>query len=356
MVIDIKDIFNSRSLKYILEVDDDATHGSVIQAARTHKWNLSSTYLSMLCREGEAITNAGRWELSRHAARVDEYKRVRDMAFGLGAVAVSKGIGIAELYPHGISRHSGDLDLVVPDTESAWNIAAELRRVHPEAQVDLTLFDSGRQVAIAVAWPSSEWVLDKELWVDLVPTPFLGDGANVPARAFPEAASAHAQNIMALAEERFQRPFGPTDVFDTAVLISRQNADDVVQLALDMRLCPELQELVEHCRQYVEIDLGESAAEKLALGVQPELDRRAHAGGAGGESIEGPLPTGLWYGMDLSLIARAESHGTVQRIGDGYAMATPVGWYFLVRGSVVRREDFEAAHAFVSSHGGLMRL
>jgi hypothetical protein len=149
-----------------------------------------------------------------------------------------------------------------------------------------------------------------------------------------------AADLLALAEERFQRPFGVKDIVDVLVLsrVADLNVQDLARYADEYLLAPELRELLGLADGYVNIGCLDKVREMIEDAARKELARRDAVAPIAGSTcaVHGYL-----------LMERAWDNGfspaVVHRWDEGSILRTPVGDYLLVSGAVVKVAEYEEA-------------
>lgn len=316
----------------------------VIRAARRYKWGYPVTVMSMMRGEGMTLSPGAEAEVARHSSRVKTYERVVRLVSDLGPLWVCKGPSIASRYPEGILRHSGDLDLVFADEDAVWSAARFLIDTLDVFDVTLTYFGPGNHLLVVLRWAGDDSLLDSEYSVDLMTTPFAGDGAQVFARTVPRMECLASLNLLCIAEERFQRSFGVSDMVDALVLLSVDGSlDEAVDRSIEMHLAPELLELVCSTGRAFARDVG-GVPRDLISAVEAEMSRRdrqeARAMGDG-ETVDffEHLDAGrYWFGIPADLCARSAVPTRAATEG-GYRLDTPIGIFL-----AVAKHEYEVEH------------
>jgi hypothetical protein len=337
------------SLLYkVLDVPEEDGPGRLLFAARKEHHTLPYLVLSAIHREGGAMSDAARHELARAERRVRHYERVLDRVTARVPVSPVKGPLIATSYPEDLLRPQGDLDLVTDGEADLWRAIRVLMADTPLYVGVSVLGVATRHLVVTLTWPPEDPLLDPELRVEVCTAALVGDYAAVPIRAaLPEDVT--TANLLALAEERFQRPFHARDAIDLH-MIDRTPCPDVpvlAEAAHDYHLAPELRELVLHAGRRA--PLGRLAELDTALKEYDHRERRRRADhdpahvprGTAADSLAQGRPL---YGMPLRSTGRADwERSHIHFFGSSGLLRTPVGDYLLVADEKVGWDEYEAA-------------
>jgi hypothetical protein len=199
--------------------------------------------------EGGPVPPQARDELEFWRRQMTAYA---DVFAGLATLGLSaqKGPQLARLYPRGWLRQSTDLDLFAAGRAPVWDAARTLVADGWEVAALTVLVAEGEPgVTLEVGRPSDRPDLLREQKVELASLAFAGNQLGVPAvrtlgNDVPAESPVH--QLVALVEERFQRPFRDRDVLDAALLLEEMGDGERALLAavLDStRLWPEWREL-----------------------------------------------------------------------------------------------------------------
>ncbi|MYU25367.1 nucleotidyltransferase family protein [Streptomyces sp. SID8352] len=333
----------------VLDVPEENGPGHLLFAARKQHYTLPYLVLSVLAREGSPMSEAARGELARAQRRADHYRAVLARVAAEVPVRVLKGPLLAACYPEGVLRPQGDLDLVTADEPELWQVVRLLLAERPEHVGVSVLGAPERHVVVTLSRPAEDPLLDPELRYEVATAALVGDHGTVPIRAAMPT-NAPTANLLALAEERFQRPFHPRDALDIHRLGSGSvpSLPGLVAAATEYHLAPELRELLEYADGLVPLGVLAPLAEALVAAEAAERGRRAAVPAAG------PLPRDTaaaladgrpLYGLPLR---RVEGRGDwtrarIHRFGGEALLLTPVGDYLMVTGETVSRERHAAA-------------
>lgn len=339
----------------VLDVPEDFGPGHLLFAARRQHYTLPYLVLSALAREGVPMSGAARGELDRARRRAAHYGAVLDRVAAEVPVRPLKGPLLARAYPEDLLRPQGDLDLVTVGEPDLWR-AVRLLMADGPRHVGVTVLGAPqRHVVVTLSGPAEDPLLDPELRVEVATAALVGDQVAVPIRAAMPA-DALASNLLALAEERFQRPFHARDAIDLHQLgrSAVPSTAELVAAAASYHLAPELAELLAYAGDRVPLgSLAPLAGHALATEADAERARRAAvpASAPPAPGAEAALAAGVpLYGMPLrrtaeQLAARSGwERARVHRFGgDEALLLTPVGDYLLVTGELVGQERYDAA-------------
>jgi hypothetical protein len=259
---DLGDPATLRQLLISRGVPADADDEALLAAARSAKHKLHITVLSARESTGQSLSPEQKAELEAYRQRLERYRAAWTIVAGAAPHAqVVKGWTIGDHYPPGLLRSAGDLDVVCRPDE-LWAAARALIDRGWELEA-LTLFPAGGrsrpsgdasswcQIALVVTRPGDCDLIDEPLDVELR-TADVATSIRVPAwrhsgASMPPAAA----NVLALAAERWERPFRTRDIYDLAILADQ--LDPAGLEALDgaltaTMLWPQLRELARLLR------------------------------------------------------------------------------------------------------------
>ncbi|MDJ0381791.1 nucleotidyltransferase family protein [Streptomyces sp. G-G2] len=343
----------------VLDVSEDFGPGYLLFAARKQHYTLPYLVLSALAREGAPMSEAARGELARAQRRAAHYEAVLERVAAEVPVRPVKGPLLARAYPPDLLRPQGDLDLVTVGEPDLWRAVRLLMADRPRHVGVSVLGAPERHVVVTLSGPAEDPLLDPELRVEVATAALVGDQGAVPIRAVMPA-DVLTSNLLALAEERFQRPFHPRDAIDlhqlgrSADLSAGLSPPELVAAASLYHLAPELAELLAYAQEKAPLGaLAPLVGDALAAAADAERARRAAvpADAPLAPGAEAALAAGVpLYGMPLrrteeQLAARAGwERARVHRFGgDEALLLTPVGDYLLVTGELVGQEQYDAA-------------
>ncbi|MGW2376309.1 hypothetical protein [Kitasatospora sp. NPDC001683] len=354
-------------LHELLDVEDHWPPIVLLRNARAVRGHLPPLVLSVAELAGSAMGPGSRDELRRMRDRAALYERITADLDTVRGARVLKGPSLAARYPAGVLRPLGDLDVVVPDEAALWDAARLVLRDWPVDELDVSLLDDGgtRHLLVTLRWPAEDPMLDPEPKIEISTFAYPGEPGLVPMRATPPEDRLLA-DVLALAEERFQRPFTAKDRLDLAVVLASAEAPvaALVAAAEHYHLAPELLELCESVRTVPSLRTGvpDELTAALAGPAARETDRRAAAGApdAPAEGTDGPAWAGTSPEVAAALAAGQPVHGLLLRrpeqpgpdllsrtrtVGAGTLLATPIGDFLLVTGELVDPEQYQAALA-----------
>ncbi|MGW1065167.1 hypothetical protein ACWD4F_11725 [Streptomyces aureus] len=237
----------------LLGTGPTASREAVLRTARDGRHKLAATLLSLWARDGEELTEAESAELRLHRARVEHYREVwsRLRAVAPGA-SLLKGMTIAGLYPPGVLRAAGDLDVVCAGHADLWSCA---RRLTADGW-DLAAFTvsparkgDGVPVHLGAEFRSPAPESSPDPYAVGLFTAEIVTDVRAPARRLTRPSrSPLAACAVALVAERWERPFRTRDLLDLALLLQHLDDEGVRQLRTDLAktgLWPEWREAMD---------------------------------------------------------------------------------------------------------------
>jgi hypothetical protein len=323
-------------------VDEEDGLRALVTAARAAGHTLPPFVMSLARANGIPLGSGASDELVRVGARIAEYRAIADeITTSIPGARIVKGPTLAGDYPDGVLRPAGDLDVIVRDEHDLWRAAHLVQRRHVLDPVEFTLLDTGstRHVVLSVYWPADDPVLDEDLCVELCTPAFVGDLTSVPIRPrLPE--DTWLANLLAICEERFQRPYKTKDLFDLLILGEHAPADlePLAATVIDYRLAPELIELIEYAEtERVPVGPLRSVAALLVDAARSERERRQSA----------QKDVTARYGFALGPMAARPEREVVHlhEFSQGVLALTPIGDFLLVEEEIVKRRQYDAAVA-----------
>ncbi|MEU9986947.1 hypothetical protein AB0E10_09110 [Streptomyces sp. NPDC048045] len=338
----------------LLDLHEEATPYETVTAAGRVSQAFRALVMTAAAREGVIGTGSAD-ELRRRAERTAFYARVQRSCEPLGARPL-KGLSLAAWYPDDLPRPMNDLDLVVPDTAALWRVVGALVADYGPREMDLTVLDGeARHFVVALSWPGADPLLDYETRVEILTCALTGDQGAVPLRpGLPQ--DPLAAGLLAVAEERFQRPFNGKDVVDVMMALAPGRTLDLPLLARtadEFSLAPELGELLElfagteQDTAHLPSGFG-TLVTALAEASSRELRRRENwrqRHSAADPADPGPLR----HGMRLTPVEpgprphRATDAATLHAFDGGTLLLTPVADFLLVTGALVDPALYDAA-------------
>lgn len=243
--------FDSALLTRVLEVCSEESGGpeETVLLIRQRESSFGPTMYSTWEREGQPLNPALRYELDLQRDRVQRYREVTAVVAERVPHAVPlKGLQVAALYPPGVVRYMNDLDYVVPDEPTLWQLAGLL--VELEWDIESATFAMlGGELHIMVAFRRpNEDRYALPFGVEIATHVTLGDLSGVPpiirlpsAWRVPEV-----KNLVMLLFERFEQRYRARDIVDAALQFDALGRDRFPLLAKEIQrlgLWPEYAEL-----------------------------------------------------------------------------------------------------------------
>lgn len=332
-------------LRRLIDVDEDESLDVIVHTARMNNRLLPQLVLSVLEKAGVELGSGSRDELERARDRAACYQDVCDEVISATSARVVKGPSLAALYPEGLCRPVGDLDVVVENEEGLWAALQAISTVIgiDNLDVGVSLFgNAGEHMVAQAAWPARDPILDRFCSVDICTAGFAGDGEMIePRRTLP--ADRLLTDLLSIAEERFQRAFGVRDVIDVYVLsgLTFPPIDQIVAAAQEYRLAPEISELLTYASAQVELGSLSKVIDYMEPAVSREMARRSSVSTSSSQAAAvQPL-----HGFLLRRASWRDAmpRSVVHHYSGGRLLLTPLGDYMLVAGPVVSQPEFEAA-------------
>ncbi|WAZ25063.1 hypothetical protein STRCI_006530 [Streptomyces cinnabarinus] len=336
----------------LFDLHEDESPRAVVEAAGRISPATRMLVVTAAVREGVIGTGSAD-EVRRLAERTAFYSRLRRTAEPLGARPV-KGFALAPWYPDDLPRPMNDIDLVVPDRTALWRVVGALAAEYGPTEMDLTMFGAeGRHFLVTLSWPAADPLLDYDPRVEIFTCALTGDGGAVPLRPrLPD--DPVAAGLLAVAEERFERPFNAKDLVDVMMTLTPERDVDIPRLARladEFRLAPELLELL---RQWADVDPeGAARLDALFKDLDPAAVREVRRREEWLSEDTGPSgpddPRTLHYGMRLTPVAPGPRPGRAPEAAEPYGfeagslLLTPVADFLLVPGELVAPALYEAA-------------
>jgi hypothetical protein len=217
--------------------------------------------------------------------------------------------------------------------------------------IDVSILGAAGHFFTRLEWPSHDPALDFNLAVDIQTAAFGGNLGPTGVQDNLPADEATA-DLLALAEERFQRPFHARDIVDTIALSQTgvfcdQSLPDVVG---SYRLAPEVIELLALTRTHYKLKVAPDVDRALAVAATRETERRAEGGHAGEPEPDVARRLGTdfpIYGMLLRRVPRRHDMATsrIHWFSGGQLLITPVADYLLVATPLVDADLYNDAWA-----------
>jgi hypothetical protein len=340
-----------------LGVDADDPPDALVRAARLANWALPVLVLSVLARDGAPLGIGAADELRRARDRAATYA---DLRAAVPALRVLKGASLARHYPAPLVRPVGDLDLVAAGEADLWQAVRTITDRVPVQHIDVSLFGTdSRHIAVTLTWPAEDPLLDREYAVDLSTAAYAGDLRAVPPRAAAPADPVLA-DLLALAEERFQRPYGAKDAVDVLLVGAAALPPDevIIECVSRYRLAPEVTELLDYAATLR--PAGRWAAVRAGLAGPAEREQARRRGGPDRAGVGTAEMTGPVDPVQARLAAGQPAYGMLLRripwrtgmavsrteqFAAGWLLRTPVADYVLVASETVPLELYERALA-----------
>ncbi|MGW7573348.1 hypothetical protein [Streptomyces sp. NPDC054765] len=338
----------------LLGVERDAPLADAVHASRALRGGFANIVLSAAETEGIPLTPGHAEELHRARRRAAGYRQLGRELSAMRGVTVHKGPSLARHYPEGWLRPSGDLDVVTEDEDTLWQVIGSVARRFPVEDPMLSLLQHGdeRHLYVSVGWPAADPQFTPNFRVEVTTFAYGGEPGVVPMRP-AQPADQWLADLLAIAEERFQREFDPKDLLDLTCALSTPTAPapgPVAAAAKAYLLAPELLELCELAQRHAALASGllRQLAELLRPAAQRESARRAD--GPGLPHVEDELgarrAAGLpLYGMQLAEQLRLGDlrQAVEHHVEADVLLRTPIADFLLVPAELVDPERYEAA-------------
>lgn len=329
-----------------------ASPSMLVYAAKREHRRLPTLLLSVFESEGEPLGSGARDELRRARERARDYRELHEAISEVAECRALKGAYLAGLYPKGLRRPVGDLDLVFADEPSLWRGVRRALDLREVTQIGFALHgEEGREIGIELHWSSEDDLLDGTASAEFHTAALPGDSATVPVRsALPE--NAWAAGLLGLAEERFQRPFGIRDAIDVYMMAAcAPAADEVVEALRGCCREPEIVELLTYTGGLLDIGPLKPLSGALSAPADEEIERRARESRRPGvpsdeEDVVRRFSAGLpVQGFMLRRRDDRPDWSGVRRheFSHGWIAMSPIGDFLLCGGEVVARDAYEAA-------------
>ncbi|WP_255945413.1 nucleotidyltransferase family protein [Streptomyces odontomachi] len=341
-----------------LGLDPEEPLRNLVRGARELPGRLVPLVLSVAARQGESLGSGCTDEIRRMRARVEDYRALAThLLADIPGARVLKGPSLAERYPAGVLRPCGDLDVYVPDETALWRAAISVLGTRPVSDVNVTVLDgTGRtHWVVVLRWPGLDPVLDAEHRVELATFAYPGLPGVVPVRAEPPEDQAMG-DLLALAEEAFQRSFTIKDVLDLAFTLDSAGCPAPAALAAAgerYRLTPELLRLAQALDDAEDVPRPAVNTHLLTLLRTPaaqELERRRVRSGqrdgatTGRPHVDTARPL---HGLHLPAgpAPRPDDGAHFHEFADGVLLRCPVGEFLLVETELVDPSAYDSALA-----------
>lgn len=228
------------TIRHLLAAPADAPYDAVLATARGARHKLAATLLSLRAADGERLTDAEAAELAAARERIERYATVwSKLTVGIPDLRLVKGMAVAALYPPGVLRSAGDLDVICPDHDAFWAAARHLADAgwelaaftilpaYPGERVSPHLFAEFREDADGGGDPYAVGLVTAEIFTDL----------RRPAWRLPRPVrSPLAATTLALVAERWERAFRSRDLLDLTLLLRELDETGVAELRSGLAL------------------------------------------------------------------------------------------------------------------------
>jgi hypothetical protein len=212
-----------------------ADRSRLLDAAASERHKLGATLLSLWERDGVDLDGPSRAQLAAYRERRDCYQGVWDQVSKIAEDAyVLKGAALAAVYPPGVLRSAGDLDVVCPSIDGLWAVAAHLagRGWEPAAFTVLPARPGDGvpwHVMVELVRPGPA-ELGEELAVGLTTVEVITRASQPPYQLARPPRSPLAASAVALVAERWERALRSRDLLDLALLSERLTGPDLADL------------------------------------------------------------------------------------------------------------------------------
>ncbi|WP_369260728.1 nucleotidyltransferase family protein [Streptomyces sp. R35] len=223
----------------LLEAGPRSARDTVLRTARDGRHKLAATLLSLWAAGGEELTDDQTAELRLAQERIERYQQVWERLQEHAPDAfLLKGMTIAALYPPGVLRSAGDLDVICPRHADLWACARHLAAtgweleaftVGPARPGDTVSPHLGAEFRKPAPDPSQD-----PYAVGLFTAEIVTD-VHGPARQLARPSrSPLAASTVALVAERWERPFRSRDLLDLVLLLRALDEQGVQQVRDDL--------------------------------------------------------------------------------------------------------------------------
>ncbi|MEV7075151.1 nucleotidyltransferase family protein [Streptomyces sp. NPDC093990] len=223
----------------LLNVGPRAPRDTVLRTARDGRHKLAGTLLSLWAADGEQLTDEEAVELRLAAERVESYRRIwQRLQEHAPDAFLLKGMTIAALYPPGVLRSAGDLDVICPRHADLWACARHLSAtgweleaftVGPARPGDTVYPHLGAEFRKPASGPGQD-----PYAVGLFTAEIVTD-VHGPARQLARPpGSLPAVSTVALVAERWERPFRSRDLLDLVLLLRALDEQGGRQVRADL--------------------------------------------------------------------------------------------------------------------------
>jgi len=338
----------------IIGVDEEAPPHHVVESAARIRSTVPQLVLSAARRTGAELGSGSVDLLARAAARSGDYADLFDgVRHAVRCARVVKGASLSRHYPADLLRPVGDIDVLVAGEQDIWQVASAIVRARPVQDISVVLHGETRLPFVTLRWPPADPWLDRPMKAEIFATPLMGNAAAVGVRALPASVPLVLVDLLALCEERFQRPFNVKDVADVLVLADCElpAAADIVTTVGECRLAPELAELLSTAAEHCDIGPLRVVADAVTGPAADELARRA---AWSRPPIDWSLPSPVWRWLAAGVpvpsvplrihdVPSGQTCARAEAFGDHVIYRTPVGDFLATVHETVGADDFDAA-------------
>jgi hypothetical protein len=229
-------------------VSAGASDDDLLDAASSPDHKLKVTLLSAMATAGQELSPGQQAELSDNRHRIERYRVAWSIVSAAAPDAfVVKGTSISSRYPAGLIRSAGDMDVIGP-SDQLW-LAARALLAEGWQLFAFTIFRGltpadSLEVLMELSQPS-DTSIEEPYGVELRTLDVGTSIVRPPVRLTGQLPQV-AASVLALAAERWERPFRTRDIYDLAVLHEYLDAAERASLADGLTatgLWPAMQEL-----------------------------------------------------------------------------------------------------------------
>ncbi|WP_328744038.1 nucleotidyltransferase family protein [Streptomyces sp. NBC_00285] len=223
----------------LLKAKPRSARDTVLRTARDSQHKLAGTLLSLWAAAGEELTVDQAAELRLAQERIEHYRRLWEQLQEHAPDAfLLKGMTIAALYPPGVLRSAGDLDVICPRHDDLWACARHLAAtgweleaftVGPAHPGDTVSPHLGAEFRKPAPDPSQD-----PYAVGLFTAEIVTDVHGPPRQLARPPGSPLAASTVALVAERWERRFRSRDLLDLVLLLGALDEPGLRQLRADL--------------------------------------------------------------------------------------------------------------------------
>jgi hypothetical protein len=342
----------------LLGVDEGLGLNRLVRAAYQTSYHLPALVVSVAQQEGIELGPASTDLLRRTRGRADDYAQLYEVLAAGANVRQLKGHALADRYPRGVIRPSGDLDLVAASADDVWKTARRIISHRPVTHVDLTLMGNrGEHTLVHFEWPSEDVLMDPLGQVDLC-TAAYSERAKVLSLRSDMPDDPWLACFLAVAEERFQRSFNAKDLLDVLVLReSMPPAEQIVEAVEEWDLTPEAAELLHRASDFFDLGPLEDVRKAVLPHLPTDRGHRTVQEHSAHEPVDARARLSAGYpvfGMMLGEISDRTDRQemSLHEFDHGVLALTPLGDYLLVGRQLVDPRLYERALAELAREAG----